>query len=44
MAQKCCFSQEGEGDSCEFEVQWGLRVGAWQNVPPTAATVEDDGW
>lgn len=35
---------EGEGAGCEFEVQWGLRVGAWQNVPPTAATVEDDGW
>lgn len=35
---------EGEGDGCEYEVQWGLRVGAWKNVPPTAATVEDDGW
>ena len=35
---------EGEGEDCEFEVQWGLRVGAWRNVPPTAATVDDDGW
>ena len=35
---------DGEGDGCQFEVQYGFRVGTWRNVPPAAATVEDDGW
>ena len=30
---------------CEFEVQYGFEtVGTWHTAPPTAATVEDDGW
>jgi len=36
---------EGEAEGCEFEVQYGFEsMGTWKTAPPTAATVEDDGW
>ena len=34
----------GDWTHCQFDAQYGFRVGAWRAVPPSKATVEDDGW